>query len=72
MICSPMVGIGLTDLPNIGRGGAVPVPVPASLILKFKFTSYPQKRKCNLYVELLHRQFTLPLFEEMTGIKKQL
>ena len=30
-----LVGIGLSDLPNIGRGGAVaPLPpVPASLIL---------------------------------------
>ena len=33
----PMVGIGLTDLPNIGGGGPLaPLapPVPASLILK--------------------------------------
>ena len=32
IICPPPVGIGLTDLPNIGEGASAPLPpVPASL-----------------------------------------
>ena len=38
IICPPPVGIGLTDLPNIGGASGPPAPpVPAPLNLCFKF-----------------------------------